>query len=79
VDHLCRRQGRSIQRFRSHLQVVLNRKPAGSTHQSSNQLVKELLMDKWTIISNSKVVRISASATTLVAVATIAGAGWKWY
>jgi len=35
-------------------------------------------MDKWTILSNSKTVRVAASATTLVAVATIAGAGWKW-
>ena len=35
-------------------------------------------MDKWTILSNSKVARIAASATTLVAVAAIAGAGWKW-
>ncbi len=36
-------------------------------------------MDKWTIFSNSKVVRIAVSASTVVAVATIAGAGWKWY
>jgi len=35
-------------------------------------------MDKWTIFSNSKVVRVAASASTLVAVAAIAGAGWKW-
>jgi hypothetical protein len=35
-------------------------------------------MDKWTVIASSKVVRVAASATTLVAVATIAGAGWKW-
>lgn len=35
-------------------------------------------MDKWTILSNSKVVRISASAATLVAVAATVGAGWKW-
>ena len=36
-------------------------------------------MDKWTIFSNSKVVRIAASSSTLIAVAAIAGAGWKWY
>ena len=36
-------------------------------------------MDKWTILSNSKVVRVAASSTTLIAVAAIAGAGWKWY
>jgi hypothetical protein len=35
-------------------------------------------MDKWTIFNNSKVVRITASAGTLVAVATLVGAGWKW-
>jgi len=34
-------------------------------------------MDKWTLINN-KIVRISASAGTLVAVATLVGAGWKW-
>ena len=34
-------------------------------------------MDKWTVFS-SKVVRITASASTLVAVAAIVGAGWKW-
>jgi hypothetical protein len=36
-------------------------------------------MDKWTILSNSKVVRVAASASTLIAVAAVAGAGWKWY
>lgn len=35
-------------------------------------------MDKWTIFQSSKVVRIAASAGTLVAVAAIAGAGFKW-
>lgn len=35
-------------------------------------------MDKWTVFATSKVVRISASASTLVAVAAIVGAGWKW-
>ena len=35
-------------------------------------------MDKWTILSNSKVVRITASATTLAAAAFAVGAGWKW-
>jgi hypothetical protein len=35
-------------------------------------------MNKWTIFQNSKVVRITASAGTLVAIAAVAGAGWKW-
>ncbi len=35
-------------------------------------------MDKWTVFQNSRVVRISASASTLIAVAAIVGAGWKW-
>jgi hypothetical protein len=35
-------------------------------------------MDKWTVFSSSKIVRITASASTLVAVAAIVGAGWKW-
>jgi hypothetical protein len=39
---------------------------------------KEITMDKWTILASSKAVRVTASATTLVAVATIVGAGWKW-
>jgi|GEM_PF-1112467 len=49
-----------------------------AAHVSPATQRKEITMDKWTILSNSKVVRVSASATTLVAVATIAGAGWKW-
>ena len=35
-------------------------------------------MDKWRIAKNSTIIRIFASAGTLVAVAAIAGAGWKW-
>ncbi len=35
-------------------------------------------MDKWNLMKNNTVVRISASAGTLVAVAVIAGAGFKW-
>jgi len=35
-------------------------------------------MGKWTVFQNSTVVRIAASAGTLVAVAAIAGAGYKW-
>ncbi len=35
-------------------------------------------MNKWTVLSSSRIVRITASASTLVAVAAIVGAGWKW-
>ena len=35
-------------------------------------------MDKWTVFSNTKAVRITASAATLVAIAATVGAGWKW-
>lgn len=35
-------------------------------------------MDKWRNAKNSTIVRISASAGTLVAVAALAGAGFKW-
>jgi hypothetical protein len=35
-------------------------------------------MDKWRILKNSTIVRCVASAGTLVAVAALAGAGWKW-
>ncbi len=35
-------------------------------------------MNKWTVLTSSRIVRITASASTLVAVAAIVGAGWKW-
>lgn len=35
-------------------------------------------MSKWRIAKNSTIVRITASAGTLVAVAAIVGAGFKW-
>ena len=35
-------------------------------------------MDKWKIIKDSKLTQISVSAGTIVAVATLAGAGLKW-
>lgn len=35
-------------------------------------------MDKWTVFSNSKIVRITASSSTLVAVVALVGAGFKW-
>lgn len=39
---------------------------------------RERTMDKWSILKNSKIVRITASAGTLVAVAALVGAGYKW-
>lgn len=35
-------------------------------------------MNKWTRIQESTAVRIGASAATLIALAAIVGAGWKW-
>jgi len=35
-------------------------------------------MDKWRIAKNSTIIRIAASAGTIVAVAALAGAGLKW-
>lgn len=35
-------------------------------------------MDKWRDLKNSTVIRITGSATTLVGVAALVGAGWKW-
>lgn len=35
-------------------------------------------MDKWRSTSRNTVIRISASAATLVAAAAIVGAGFKW-
>ena len=35
-------------------------------------------MGKWTALKNSTIVKVSASAGTLVAVAVVVGAGFKW-
>jgi len=35
-------------------------------------------MDKWRTAQSSMIVRLTASAGTLIAVAAIVGAGWKW-
>lgn len=39
---------------------------------------KENNMGKWTALKNSAIVKVSASAGTLVAVAVVVGAGYKW-
>lgn len=36
-------------------------------------------MDKWRNLKSSVIVRVIASAGTLVAVAAVAGAGFKWF
>ncbi len=35
-------------------------------------------MNKWKRIQESTVARVTVSAGTIVAIAAIAGAGWKW-
>jgi hypothetical protein len=35
-------------------------------------------MDKWRNAKNSTIARITVSGGTLVAVAALVGAGWKW-
>jgi hypothetical protein len=35
-------------------------------------------MDKWRILKKSMIVRYATSAGTLVAIAAVVGAGWKW-
>ncbi len=35
-------------------------------------------MDKWRDLKNSTLARVGASAGTLIAVAALVGAGWKW-
>ena len=35
-------------------------------------------MNKWRMTTKQTVVRISASAATLVAAVALVGAGWKW-
>ena len=36
------------------------------------------LMDKWRMLENPTVARITVSAATLIAVAALVGAGYKW-
>jgi pheromone shutdown protein TraB len=52
--------------------------PGFGTGRRPGPRTKEILMDKWNVFSSSRIVRISASASTLIAVAAIVGAGWKW-
>ncbi len=35
-------------------------------------------MNKWNLFQNSKVVRVTASAGTIIAVVAVVGAGYKW-
>ncbi len=35
-------------------------------------------MNKWTAFKNNAIVKVSAGAGTLVAVAVVVGAGYKW-
>jgi hypothetical protein len=35
-------------------------------------------MQKWNAFQKSAAVRVAASAGTIIAVAAIVGAGWKW-
>ena len=35
-------------------------------------------MQKWNLFQKSAAVRVAASAGTIIAVAAIVGAGWKW-
>jgi hypothetical protein len=35
-------------------------------------------MDKWRSVKNSTIIRVTTSVGTLVALAALAGAGWKW-
>ena len=39
---------------------------------------KGTIMDKWRSVKNSTIIRVTASASTLVALAALAGAGFKW-
>jgi len=45
---------------------------------SSSLYLEEDIMDKWKIVAESKIARVGASAATLIAVAAVVGAGWKW-
>lgn len=50
----------------------------GLRPQASSPAERDSHMGKWKITQNSTVVRIAASAGTLVAVAVLVGAGYKW-
>jgi len=40
--------------------------------------VEGKIMDKWRSVKNSTIIRVTASASTLVALAALVGAGYKW-
>jgi len=44
----------------------------------ANPPSKGTIMDKWRIVKNSTIIRVTASLGTLVAFAALAGAGYKW-
>ena len=35
-------------------------------------------MNKWKMFKDSKVTQVTASVGTVIAIAAIVGAGWKW-
>lgn len=50
----------------------------GTRRTSPTNPKKETEVSKWTALKNSAIVKVSASAGTLVAVAVVVGAGFKW-
>ena len=46
--------------------------------QTPSHVRGERSMDKWRILKNNMIVRYATSASTLVAVAVLVGAGNKW-
>ena len=50
----------------------------GGADASSTHPPKENTVSKWTAFKSSTIVKVSASAGTLVAVAVVVGAGFKW-
>ena len=50
----------------------------GGAESSSSHAPKENKVSKWTALKNNAIVKVSASAGTLVAVAVVVAAGYKW-
>jgi len=64
--------------FSDNLQLGSSEHGRGGFGRVRQTPVEGKIMDKWRSAKNSTIIRITASASTLVALAALAGAGWKW-
>ena len=64
--------------FSDNLQLGSSEHGRGGFGRVRQTPVEGKIMDKWRSAKNSTIIRITASASTLVALAALAGAGFKW-